>query len=307
MISIVAPAYNEEANVRPFVEAVMKVLDRLEESYEILIVDDGSSDSTASVVRSFCQEDARVKLIRLSRNFGHQCALTAGLDHARGDSIIMMDIDLQHPPALIEELIRARNKGFEVVNTRRREDPSLSFFKRFTSLIYYKIFNALSETKIEPNSSDYRLLSRRALDELKGLGERVRFVRGLTVWIGFRSTVIDYEPERRLHGRSKYSLKKMFRLALDGVTSFSTRPLKLLAFYGLVVTTLSIFYAVYALVQFANGRALPGWASILISVLLMGGVQMLGMGILGIYIGKIFEEVKHRPLYIVTEAIGLNR
>lgn len=303
-LSIVAPAFNEEKNVGIFVEAVKKAIQPLTQQFEILIVDDGSSDGTASVIRELNQKDPRVKLIRLSRNFGHQGALTAGLDHATGESVVMMDIDLQHPPALIAEMWAARKNGFEVVHTRRKDDVGLSWFKKQTSALYYALFNRLSDVKIEPNSSDFRLLSRRALDQLNALGEKGRFIRGLTTWIGFRSTTIDFVAQSRLHGQTKYSLKKMIRLAIEGITSFSTRPLKIMAVFGFAVTALSLVYISYAVFTLLSGKTVPGWASILVSVLLMGGIQMMGMGILGIYIGKIFEEVKGRPPYVIAERCG---
>jgi dolichol-phosphate mannosyltransferase len=242
-----------------------------------------------------------VRGLSLSRNFGHQIAISAGIDHARGRGVLMMDADLQHPPALLHEMIRRHEQGFEVVYTVRREADHVPRWKRASSRWFYRLINAISEVPIEPAAADFRLMGPKAVRAYRRLPERGRFARGLVSWLGFRPVAIEYDPGVRAAGQSKYSLAKMVRLALDGVTAFSARPLRLSLGVGFVLVALAAAYSLYAIGVWATGDTMPGWTSILISVLLIGGVQLLSLGVLGEYMGRVFTEVKARPLYLVGD------
>ena len=301
LLSIIVPAHNEEHCLGALHAELSRVLGRLGLGHELIFVDDGSSDGTAAELARLRREDPAVAVVALGRRFGHQLALSAGLEYARGDAVIMMDADLQHPPRLIHEMIRRHEQGFDVVYTTRKDAGHIPFFKRITSRWFYRLINSISDIRIEPAAADFRLLSHKAVIAYRRLSERGRFARGLITWIGFRQCAIEYEPGVREAGSSKYSLKKMVRLALDGITSFSARPLRVSLGLGLVLVLLSVSYAAYALAVWASGEAMQGWTSILISVLLIGGVQLVSIGVVGEYVGRVFTEVKGRPLYLIDE------
>jgi len=313
-LSVVIPAYNEKDNIAPLAAAIGEVLPR-GMTRELIFVNDGSSDGSLETLRALAASDPSVRYLSFSRNFGHQAALRAGIEAARGECTVMMDGDFQHPPALIPELIAAYRRGFDIVQTRRLDDEApagggsakrgkrASLGKRLSSRLFYSLVNALSDTKIEPGTADFRLLSRRAREAVLALREHNLFLRGALPWIGLPTAIIDYVPAERRSGVSKYSLSKMFSLALDGITSFSTRPLRLTSFAGLLISGAGFAYALYALaVRLFTDRAVEGWTSLLISVLIIGGIQLLSLGILGEYLGKLFLEAKGRPHYIVAEA-----
>ena len=305
LISVVIPLYNEEEVVGETYKRTSSVLDSIKTPCEIIFVDDASADRTLEVLSGIAAMDKRVRVISFSRNFGHQAALTAGLDHARGDAVITMDGDLQHPPELIPELLGKWREGFEVVYTIREYDEGEGFFKKATSSFFYSIINSLAQIRIPANAADFRLYDRKVVEGLKSLRERNRFLRGLSAWVGFRQTGVNYRAARRLAGTSKYSVRKMIRFAIDGITSFSIFPLKLSIYLGFVVSLLSFLYLIYVLyVRLIAGRGVPGWASTTIAMLFLGGVQLIAIGILGEYIGRIYEEIKARPPYIVTRKIG---
>ena len=306
-VSVIIPVFNEDENIEPLVDALKKVLPA-EIDHELIFVNDGSTDRSIYILRSLSREDRAIRYISFSRNFGHQAALRAGLEAATGDCIVMMDGDFQHPPSFVPALIAEYEKGFDIVATKRLPaEPgspgSVPLAKRLTSRLFYALANALSDTKIEPGSADFRLLSRRARDSLLSMKEQNLFLRGALPWTGLPSTEITYTPERRRSGESKYTLSKMFSLALDGITSFSVKPLRLTSIAGLFISGAGFAYALYALIiRLATDRTVEGWTSILISVLIIGGIQLLSLGIIGEYLGKLFMEAKGRPHYIVVES-----
>lgn len=300
-ISVVIPCFNEEDNLVQFYSELKKHLPT-EYSYEIIFVDDGSSDTTLRKAKQLASSDSEVHYISFSRNFGHQNALKAGFDYASGDCAICMDSDLQHPPALIPVLLGKWEEGFQMVNTRREDHDSISKFKKATSRSFYKLTNSLSDVKVEPGVADYRLIDRVILDHLRNFSENYLFLRALFSWMGFRQATVDYKAGERFAGKSKYTLKKMVRLATTGITSFSIKPLRISIYLGFIFAILAFAYGIYALVAYCfTDITIPGWTSILMSVLLVGGINLLMLGIIGEYLGKLFIENKKRPNYIISE------
>ena len=303
--SIVVPVFEEEEVLPQLYERLKPVLDALDGLAEVLFVVDGGRDRSFDLVKALRTKDPRVKGIRFSRNFGHQYALSAGLDHARGDAVIMMDGDLQHPPELIPKLVEQWRAGAQIVNTYRESTEGIGPLKRLTAAIFYGLLNRFGNIRLSPNAADFRLIDRRVAERLRDVREQARFLRGLFAWVGFRQVTVPYRAEARPTGRSKYSTRKMARLALDGITSFSVAPLRLATVLGFLVSLLGFAYAVYALVVRIAGHPQAGWTSLIIVVLLLGGVQLITLGIIGEYIAKIYLETKKRPLYIVDETVGL--
>lgn len=300
-VSVVIPCFNEAGNIQALYDQLIPVLTSYS-VYELLFVDDGSQDETVSLIIGLSQKDANVKLIQLSRNFGHQAALKAGLDSAQGDCVISLDADLQHPPELIPQLIAKWQEGYEVVFTQREKDPNLSWMKRATSKLFYRLAQKLSSVQIHQGTADFRLLDREVVDVLKQLDESYLFIRGLVSWVGFKQTAISYRPQDRFAGESNYTYRKMFSLALSGITSFSIRPLQLSMLLGLLIASLAGIYGLYVIYIFAfTQQAMPGWASTTASVLFIGGVQLIMLGVLGEYVGKGFMEGKRRPPYIIRK------
>ena len=305
--SIVIPLYEEEAVLPQLYERLAAVLEKLDGPAEIIFVVDGGQDRSFKIVKELRARDERVKGLKFSRNFGHQYALTAGLDHARGEAVIMMDGDLQHPPELIPMLVEKWRAGAQIVSTYRESTEGIGPLKRLTAALFYGLLNRFGNIRLSPNAADFRLIDRRVADRFSAIREQARFLRGLFAWVGFRQAVVPYKAEKRPAGRTKYSPKKMGRLALDGITSFSVAPLRVATVLGLIVSFLGFAYAVYALVVKLTGKAaLTGWSSLIIVVLLLGGVQLITLGLLGEYIAKIYLEAKRRPLYIVDETVGLD-
>jgi dolichol-phosphate mannosyltransferase len=303
LVSIVCPAYLEEEGLPIFHEHLVGVLQSLENRFrfEIIYVDDGSSDRTLEVMQSLAARDPRVGFLSLSRNFGQQAALTAGLEHARGDAVISMDADLQHPPEIIPQLLAEWQAGFEVVITIRAEDDRLGWFKRFSSKVFYRLMKWFSDTEIRFAASDFRLLSRQALQGLLELQERHRFVRGLVQWIGFPIKEIGFRPNERCAGVTKYTLRRMLRLAGDGLFSFSRAPLRAPLWAGAVFIGLSLLHALLAVVGLAQGAATPAWHYLLLIMTLGIGSLLFSLGIVGEYLGRIHEQVKGRPIYLLKE------
>ena len=272
--------------------------------YSIVFVNDGSSDGSAVILNELAKEDAHVEAYLLSRNYGHQMALTCGLDNAEGEAVITMDGDLQHPPEIVPQLLRLWEDGNEIVITKRMATEDAGFFKNLTSAAYYKLINTMSKIEITPGGSDFRLMDRIAVDAFKEYRERARFIRGLISTLGFKVATVEFVAPPRFAGHSKYNLRKMLHFALDGITAFSNLPLRWAFYIGLVFGIFSIGLLGHVLyVKFISNDAVPGWATTVASVLLLGGIQLVGIGILGEYIGRIFEEVKHRPLYLVSRHI----
>jgi dolichol-phosphate mannosyltransferase len=307
-VTLVAPAYNEAEGLSHFAQAVSGEMAALPYDYTILFVNDGSTDSTRAVLEKLHEADPEhVRVIHLSRNFGHQAALTAGMDYADGDAVITMDSDMQHPPGLIPELLNSWSEGFDIVQTIRRSTDRSGWFKKATSRGFYALLNEFSSTRIEPNASDFRLLSRRVVELFRrDLRERDRFLRGLVSWVGFRIARVDFDAPPRLAGRTKYSLSKMASLARIGMISFSRVPLRLAVLFGLAISALSLLYGLFALAawMFFSKSLVPGWASIILVSTFLGGANLLFLGILGAYVASIVEEIKGRPIYIVDEASG---
>lgn len=306
-ISIVVPVYNEQENLPLFYQQVCQYMEPLGYSFELIFVDDGSGDNTALILDRLTRQDSRVRAILLARNFGHQIALTCGLDHAEGDAVITMDGDMQHPPELLPVLLRKWEEGFEVVQTIRVETQGVSWLKRTTSGLFYRLINAMSNVHIAEGGSDFRLLDKQVVQTFRRFKEKARFIRGIIGDVGYRQVQLEFVAPPRYAGKSKFSIKKMVTFALDGITAYSRMPLRLALYLGVLVglisfgLTLEVIYT-----KVFTAEAVPGWATIAASVLLLGGLQLVGMGIIGEYIGRIFEEVKGRPLYWVTAELKSN-
>jgi dolichol-phosphate mannosyltransferase len=304
-LSVVIPAYNEEGCLGELYQRLLPVLRDTGLEYEILFVDDGSTDGTFRELRRLSQEDSCVRAVRLSRNFGHQAALTAGLAQARGEAVVTMDADLQHPPELIPTLIEKWREGHEVVYTVRGKTADSGVSKDVTASLYYRLLNFLSPIPIVPGAADFRLLDRKAVDALNAMPERARFFRGLVPWIGFRQMSVAFDAPERFSGETKYSFLKMSRLALHGILSLSAMPLRMATLVGAIVVAIGLVYGIYVVwTALFNPESQQGWASIVLVALLLGGTQIFFMGVIGEYLARVFEEVKARPLYLIAETIG---
>ncbi|MCU0590451.1 MAG: glycosyltransferase family 2 protein [Desulfobacterales bacterium] len=309
LVSVVVPAFNEAQNIPLLYRRVAEVLTQaVSRNWELIFADDGSRDATWSVICALAADDPKVRGVRLSRNFGHQYALLAGLEAAGGDAVIMMDCDLQHPVEMVPMLLERWRSGFKVVKTMRQDSCEIGWFKRWTSRAFYRLFSVLSGVNLQPGLADFRLLDRRALDELLRLREEGLFLRGLTEWIGFPSCVIPYQAGQRACGQSQYSVKKMVRLAWNGVSSFSITPLRIGILIGLIGSLVSLLSMLYAFFGKIFGRGLvPGWASTLMVISLLFFLLFVYLGVLGEYIGRIIVEVRHRPRFIVCETRGFGK
>lgn len=302
--SIIAPIYNESGNIPELYRRVHDVLESTGESWELLMIDDGSNDDSADLIRQYAAKDARVKPIIFARNFGHQIAVTAGLDYSRGEAIVIIDSDLQDPPEVILDLIAKWKEGYEVVFAVRAEREGESWFKLFTASLFYRMITSITDVNIPLDAGDFRLLDRMVVDILNQMREKHRFLRGMSSWVGFRQTGVPYRRVARQVGETKYPFRKMFRLAINAVTSFSYFPLQLATYIGFVAAGISILSIpiVIAIRLWGTETPLVGQATTLIAVLFLGGVQLISLGILGEYIGRLYDEAKGRPLYIVREA-----
>lgn len=309
IISIITTAFNEEALLPSFIDQVRSTMEALEYDFEIVITDNGSIDGTLKILKEACEADSRVKYISLTRNFGHQGGLIAALEYCSGDAIISMDADLQHPPEKIPDLIQKWEEGFEVVFTVKTGSTE-SFARRMTNHLFYKTLSRISGLEMTSGQSDFRLMDRKALDQLLSLSETNKFLRGLSRWIGYKSTNVEYIAQERLSGKTKFKLINLYNFAIDGVFSFSTFPVHLIMLFGLVISAASLLYAtlivvtwVYSMIFNVGSNLLPsGWTSIAIGIFFLGGVQLVSIGVLGEYIARAFEETKRRPSFIVREA-----
>lgn len=306
-ISIVLPVFNEVQTLPVLHARLAGVMRRLGESYELVFVNDGSRDGSLELLKRLAAEDANSKVISLSRNFGHQMAITCGLDRAHGAAVIVMDADLQDPPELIPMLIEKWREGYDVVYAIREQRQGESLFKRATAALFYRLIRKLSRIEIPADTGDFRLLSRRAVEALRTTTERNRFVRGLVGWIGYRQTGVRFVREERAAGETKYPFRKMLKFAIDGITSFSFVPLQMATYCGFLISGVSFLYIVYAVLQkLLTDRPVTGWTSLIVAMLFLGGVQLITLGVIGEYVGRIYEEVKQRPLYLVDEMIGFD-
>ena len=274
---------------------------------EFIFVDDGSKDNTFREIHKLAEGDHRIKCLSLSRNFGHQNALMAGMEKASGDVIVLMDADLQHPPALLPEMFQKIDDGFDLVITKRKSTVDINPIKQFFSLLFYKFINAISETKIEPKAADFRAFNRKVLESVLQFKERDLFLRGIFSWIGFRSTTLTFEAPARQFGKTKYSFATMMRLAWKGTTSFSFKPLRIALLFGSLLSLASFAFGAYALLAYFRGETIPGWASLIIAVMILGGTQLLAIGLLGEYIAKLFTESKKRPRYLIKDSINIEK
>jgi dolichol-phosphate mannosyltransferase len=309
LLSLVVPVYNESEVIGTFYERASSALRAIPGcDYEIIFVDDGSRDDTYAQLTALTVLDPGVRVIKFSRNFGHQIAITAGLDHARGDCVAIIDADLQDPPEVITSMVDRWREGFDVVYGVRSEREGETAMKLFTASVYYRLLGRLTNVRIPQNVGDFRLMSRRALDQFKQLREKDRFVRGLVSWIGFNQTGVTYSRDKRYAGETKYPYRKMIKFAFDGITSFSTVPLKLATWTGYVAALLAVMYLLSVFIQkWVLGNTVEGWATIMVAMLFMGSVQLICLGILGEYLGRIFNEVKPRPMYVIEEIVSAER
>lgn len=301
-ISIVVPVCNEEANIKVMIASLENVLQPLPYSYTIIFVDDGSTDGTLDEIKRQADSHQQIFFISLARNFGHQNALKAGLDMADGDCVIMMDGDLQHPPGLIPEMLRFWETGFDVVYTIRKDHKEMPLMKRKTSNMFYNLINNLSDIDLEPGTADFRLMDKKVVAVFRTFKETDLFMRGLVKWMGFKQIGLEYDPAQRTQGQSKYTVKRMVRFALEGITSFSIRPLYIATYLGFIFSLLSLLYIPYIIYSFYFGHIISGWASMIATIAFFGGLQLMILGIIGMYLGKLFMQSKQRPHYIVKES-----
>lgn len=306
-ISVVVPVFNEEEIIELFYDRMKNMLTRLDGlSWEIVFVDDGSRDTSFAKLSAMAASDSHVKVLKFSRNFGHQIAITAGVDAACGDCVVVIDSDLQDPPEVIPAMVDQWRQGFDVVYGVRSEREGETAVKLMTASMFYRLLGRLTNVQIPANVGDFRLMSRRVVDQLKLLREKDRFVRGLVSWVGFRQTGVTYRREARKAGLTKYPLGKMIKFAFDGITSFSTAPLKLATWTGYLSALAAVLYLISVFVQRALGITVEGWATIMVAMLFLGSVQLICLGILGEYLGRVFNEVKPRPMYVIEERLGLD-
>ena len=309
-ISLVIPMYYEEQVAEECYRRTRNVLKSIEEyDYEIIFINDGSKDKTLEILETIAKEDNKVKVISFSRNFGHQSAVTAGLKYATGDAIIIMDADLQDPPELIPDMLKYWENGYDVIYGKRKKREGESAFKLLTAKVFYETLNKLSDVEIPKDTGDFRLVDKKVVDAVNNLPEHNKFLRGLFSWVGFRQYAYEYERKERFAGKTKYPLKKMMKLAKDGIFSFSTKPLKIVGGLGIISVIISIAILIYAILSYAYSwnNLTPGWTSIMCTITFLGGVILLSLWMIGEYIGRIYEETKQRPQYIIEKTININK
>ncbi|HVL72750.1 MAG TPA: glycosyltransferase family 2 protein [Beijerinckiaceae bacterium] len=304
-LSVVVPVYNEGPNIGLLCDRVIPILERITRAWEIVFVDDGSADDTLSAITARNAVEPRVGAVSFSRNFGKEVAIAAGLDHARGRAVVIMDADLQHPPELIETFVERWREGYVMVFGQRTDRAGESPMKRGFARAFYRLFERFGETSLPPGAGDFRLIDRKGVEVLRTLHERARFSKGLYAWIGFKSTGVPFVVEERLHGETKWSFRKLFRFAFDGIAAFTTVPLRVWTYVGMLISVLAFLTALFfAIRTLLFGADVPGFPSLIVSVMFFSGIQLLSLGIIGEYVGRIFAEVKRRPLYVVAERIG---
>jgi polyisoprenyl-phosphate glycosyltransferase len=303
--SIIAPCYNEEGNLHELYHRISEVMDRAGEPWELILINDGSVDRTPEIMRELHAMDPRVHYIDFARNFGHQLAVTAGMDYAQGEAVVLIDADLQDPPELILEMIQKWKEGYQVVYAVRSERKGETWFKLFTAKLFYRLIYRITDVNIPLDTGDFRLMDRRVIETLRHMRERHRFIRGMTSWVGFRQTGVQYVRQERFTGQTSYPLRRMVKFASDAITGFSYFPLQLATYLGFIVAALGgLFILVVIAARLSGNQTFEGQATTLVMVLFLGGVQLISLGIIGEYLGRIYDEVKGRPLYVVNEAVG---
>ncbi len=306
-ISVIVPLYNESASIEQLFARLTPVLEKLHTSYEIICINDGSQDDTLSMLIKFWQQNPAIKIVNLSRNFGKEIALTAGIDYASGAAVIPIDADLQDPPELIVQLIAKWREGYDVVYGTRRSRQGETWFKKISSTAFYHTIGKMSHVPIPANTGDFRLLDRQVVEAIKKLPERTRFMKGLFAWVGYKQTSVLFDREPRYSGRTSWNYWKLWNFALDGIISFSFLPLKVWSYVGVTVSVISLLYALMLVVRtLIFGVDVPGYASLMVAILFLGGIQLITLGVLGEYLGRVYEEVKGRPLYFVREEYGFD-
>ncbi len=306
-ISLIIPMYNEEDNIETLFKRVIDTLEKLKLTYEIICVNDGSKDRTLEILINYHQTNQAIKVVNLSRNFGKDIALTAGIDCAHGNAVIPIDADLQDPPELIGEMIQKWQEGYDIVYATRESRQGETWFKRFTANIFYILLDKITKVHIPKNTGDFRLLDRQVVEAIKRLPERTRFMKGIFAWVGFKSISIVFERQPRLQGNTKWNYWKLWNFALDGITSFSVLPLKVWTYMGLVISLISLVYASFLVIRtIFLGIDVPGYASLMVTILFLGGIQLITLGIIGEYLGRVYEEIKGRPLYLVRDLYGFD-
>lgn len=300
--SIVVPVYNEEEVIHETYRRLTEVMRSTGEAYELIFVNDGSRDRTAEILKEYSQKDESVILLDFSRNFGHQIAITAGMDYSRGKAVVVIDADLQDPPELILEMIKKWKQGYDVVYAKRTKRKGETVFKKQTAKMFYRFLHSMTDIDIPLDTGDFRLLDRRVCDQMNSLHEKNRFVRGLVSWVGFKQIAVEYERDERLAGESKYPLKKMLKLSMDGITSFSYKPLKLASYAGVTLSGIGFIYLFVVLyLKLFTNSTITGWSSLIVIQLIFSGITLFILGMIGEYIGRIYDETKQRPLYIVRD------
>ena len=301
-LSIVIPVYNESSNLALMIHSIKNAMQGLNYTYKIIFVDDGSDDNSINDIKSLASQHSEVCYISFSRNFGHQNALKAGFDMSHTDAVMCMDGDMQHPPAMIPQFLALWEEGNDIVYSIRKDHLEIPKMKRKTSDMFYNLLNRLSSIELEKGTADFRLLDKKVVDVLRDIKEHDLFWRGLVKWLGFKQVAIEYDPAPRASGRSKYNYKKMMELALKGITSFSTKPLTIAIYLGFFCSLISVLYVPYAFISMYFGHVISGWASIIMTIAFFGGIQLIILGIIGIYLGKMFMQSKQRPHYIIRES-----
>ena len=304
LVTVIVPIFNEEGNIEELYKRLKKSLALFSKNYELIFVDDASSDDSFKILTQLSSKDTSVKLIRFSRNFGHQVALTAGLRYSSGDAVFTMDGDLQDPPELLPKLYNMRKKGYDIVYAQRARRHGETIFKRLTAYMFYRLMRRLTNVDLPTDVGDFKLIDKKIVEQLNRIRETNRFLRGLIGWVGFSHAVVIFDRDTRSSGTTKYSLAKMINLALNGILSFTRVPLRLATGLGFCISLMSFFMALWAFFIKYQSDPIPGWTSLIISIFFLGGVQLLALGIMGEYLGRIYEEVKQRPLFIVSEELG---
>jgi len=302
-ISVIIPVFNEEKNIQSLYNRLSQVMQNLGVSYELVFVNDGSKDASIGLIKVLAKKNKEVKYIDFSRNFGHQIAVTAGLDKTIGDAVVIIDADLQDPPELIAEMYQKRKEGFEVIYAKRKNRKGESFLKLLTAKVFYRILSKMTSISIPVDTGDFRMIDKKIVEVLREMPEKNKYLRGQISWVGFKQTFVEYNREERQAGATGYTYRKMLHFALDGITAFSDVPLKVVTYFGFIVSIIAFFVAIYALLaKFVWENSVPGWTSLMIAILFIGGIQMIAIGIIGEYLSRMNHNIRNRPLYIIRES-----